>query len=316
MRKKKLFILLSLSLLVLTACSNTKSIHFGSADVGGMYYSFANTFSGLASQENPDYKFEVKNTAGSAANLRLLSNHYIELGIAQEDLILDAYQGSNSFNGKKYDGYKAIASLYTEACQIIVRKDSSIQSLDDLQGKTISIGAKESGTERNAKEILEMSGLTSELVHTVQLDYTNAAKELISGKIDALFCTAGIQTTVIEELSKECEIRFLNISDTCLKKLQAAHPCYSRYTIPANTYTGQTESIETIGVKSILLASDQLSKDTVSHITAMLFEHAKELKYSTSVDLQLDEQTATSGITIPFHPGAIDYYEKKGIKVS
>lgn len=316
MRKKKLCILLSLLLLVLTSCSQTKSIHFGSADVGGVYYSFANTFSGIASQENPDYKFEVKNTAGSAANLRLLSNNYIELGIAQEDLILDAYEGLNSFQGKKYDGYKAIAGLYTEACQIIVRKDSSIQTIDDLQGKTVSIGAKDSGTERNAKEILEMSGLTSSLLQTVQLDYTNAAKELISKKIDAIFCTAGVQTTVLEELAKECEIRFLNIDESCIKKLQAAHPCYARYTIPDGTYTGQTEAIHTIGVKSILLASDDLSKDTVSHLTAMLFEHAKELQYSTSIDLQLDEQSATKGITIPFHPGAIDYYKKKGITVS
>lgn len=51
-----------------------------------MYYTVANAYAGLASKESSDLKFEVKNTAGSAANLRLLSGNYIDLGIAQADL--------------------------------------------------------------------------------------------------------------------------------------------------------------------------------------------------------------------------------------
>ena len=90
-----------------------------------------------------------------------------------------------------------------------------------------------------------MSGLTTELVKTVNLDYTDAADQLINGKIDAFFCTAGIQTTVIEELAKECDIRLLDIDEKCRNKLLSAYPSYSEYTIPANTYTGQTEDIHT-----------------------------------------------------------------------
>ena len=37
----------------------------------------------LANEEYDNYKFEVRTTAGSSANLRLLSDNYIELGIAQ-----------------------------------------------------------------------------------------------------------------------------------------------------------------------------------------------------------------------------------------
>ena len=37
--------------------------------------------------------------------------------------------------------------LYTEACQIVVRADSDIRSVEDLQGKTVSVGEEESGTE-------------------------------------------------------------------------------------------------------------------------------------------------------------------------
>lgn len=51
----------------------------------------------------------------------------------------------------------------------------------------------------------------------VNLDYADAAGKLASGEIDALFCTAGIRTAVIEELAKECDLRLLSIDDTCLE---------------------------------------------------------------------------------------------------
>lgn len=314
--KQKIGLFLCLALL-LTGCSyQTKTIRFGAADIGGMYYTVANAYAGLASKESSDLKFEVKNTAGSAANLRLLSGNYIDLGIAQADLVRAAHEGTGSFSDNRQRGYRAIAGLYTEACQIVVRADSDIRTLNDLQGKTVSIGASESGTEQNATEILKLSGLTSKLVHMVNLDYADAAGKLASGEIDALFCTAGIRTAVIEELAKECDLRLLSIDDTCLEKLLATTKEYSKYVIPANTYSGQDEDVTTIGVKAVLLASDDLSKETVEKLTETLFSHAQDLAYATSLDAAFDEKTASSGITIPFHPGAAAYYAGQGISVN
>ena len=154
--KKKTALFLCLILLISTigtGCSSKKdAIRFGAADIGGIYYTFANAYAGLFNNDAPDYSIEVKKTAGSAANLRLLADGYIDLCIAQNDMIDDAVNGTGTFVGKSISGYSAIASLYPEASQIIVKKDSNIKSLDDLTGKTISIGASDSGTERNAKQ--------------------------------------------------------------------------------------------------------------------------------------------------------------------
>lgn len=315
--KKKLYTIVSLLLaLIITGCNiGTKTIKFGAAGLGGMYYSFASAFTELASTENEDYNFEVKATAGSTANIRLLSEGYIDMCIAQADLIHDAYYGSGNFDNNKYRGYKAVAGLYNEACQIVVRADSSINSLDDLQGKTINIGEKESGTERNANLILQMSGLSSDIVNTVNLNYTDAAKKLKSGEIDALFCTAGVQTTVIEELAHQCDIRLLSIDEKCINRITSSYDFYKEYTIPANTYTGQSEAIKTISVQSVLLASNDLPNDIVSNLTSMLFKHSQDIQYSISGDLHLDIDYAVQGVDIPFHPGAIEYYKENSINV-
>ena len=219
-------------------------------------------------------------------------------------------------NDKKYQGYRAVASLYTEACQIVVPADSDIQSVDDLEGKKVCIGEEESGTEQNALQILNAYGLNERLVDTVNLNYTDAAKKLKSGDIDAFFCTAGVQTTVINELSKQCKIRLVSLDQKGVSRLKKSYKFYTEYTIPAGTYVNQTKEVKTVGVKAVLLASDKLSEDTVKDITQILFKNQQQIQYALPVDISLDEKTAVEGITIPFHDGAAAYYKQHGITVN
>lgn len=316
--KKRLFILGCITALVLTGCSSSKeNIKFGTAGIGGTYRMFGDTFTEMVKNEKEDYDVEVKSTAGSAANVRLLSKGYIQLAIAQTDIVNDAYHGTGIFkDGQKYQGYGAIGALYSEACQIVVRADSGIESVDDLQGKKVSIGEEESGSEQSAEQILAAYGLSDKLVEEINLDYTDAAEELQNKKIDAFFCTAGTQTTVINELSKQCEIKLLPVDDNAAGKLKSAYKFYTDYTIPAGTYTGQTEAVDTVAVKAVLLASDKMSAETVKDITGILFDHKQELQLALPADVVLDEKTATEGVTIPFHDGAKAYYKEHGMDVT
>lgn len=300
--KKKISIMLCIVLFALTGCTTSGStIRFGAADIGGMYYSFANTFTELANEQGYDFTCKVRTTAGSNANIRLLSDGYIEIGLAQADLIADAY--------KTNEDLRAIAGLYTETCQLVVRADSNIQTLDDLSGHTVSIGAEESGTERNATQILEFAGMPSSLVATKNLDYIEATKELKAGDIDAFFCTAGLTTTV---LSKECDIRLIPLTDTVISKMLESSLAYTSEVIPAGTYTGQTTDISTIGVKSVLITKADVSDDTIEQLTSLLFEKENEISYSNSLKLELTYDFATDDIPIPFHDGAKRYYKACG----
>ncbi len=315
--KRIVTLLLSLSLIFAVGCgSSGKSIRIGAAAVGGMYFSFANAYTQVASQDDDSIEFSVRATAGSAANLRLISDGYIQLAITQADLTDDAYYGNGDFDKKPLTGYSAVAALYTEACQIVVRADSDIQTVDDLLGKTVSVGEEESGTEQNAMQILQVYGLSDSVVDCQNMDYTDAADALASGKIDAIFCTSGVQTTVIEELTRQCGIRLLSLDEEHIEKLMTIYKFYVPYTVSEYTYSGQSEAATTVGVQALLLASDKLSDKTVEKLTESLFNHTKDIQYSLPLDLQLDETSATENVTIPFHGGAAAYYEKHGITVN
>lgn len=306
-----------LAALLLTGCSaaeTVKRLRFGVAGEGGVYHNFGEQFAALEN-ETSNGTIELRTTAGSAANLRLLTGEYLQLAIAQGDLAQDAYDQTGIFaDEEETRGFGAVAALYTEACQIVVRADADIQSVEDLQGKTVSIGAEESGSEQNALQILAAYGLNDKLVDTVNLNYEDAAAQLKAGKVDAIFITAGAPSPVLTELAGECGIRLLNVDGTAAQRLTSAYSAYSAVTLPAGTYPGQDTDVQTVGVKAVLLASDELPAKQVQKLTELLFSGREGMEEQLGIPLDA-EQDAVEGVGIPFHAGAAAYYKAAGITV-
>ena len=306
-----------LAALLLSGCSSAeavKRLRFGVAGEGGVYREFGELFAALQN-DTDNGTVELKATAGSAANLRLLTGEYLQLAIAQADLVQDAYNQTGIFKDEEEArGFGAVAALYTEACQIVVRADSGIETVEDLQGKTVSIGAEESGSEQNAKEILAAYGLNEKMVDMVNLNYEDAAAQLKAGKVDAIFMTVGAPSPVLTELANECDIRLLNVDGAAAQRLQSAYSAYSTVTLPAGTYPGQTENVQTVGVKAVLLASDELSTKQVQSLTELLFANRETLEEQLGIPLDA-EQDAVEGVGVPFHAGAAAYYKVAGITV-
>lgn len=206
MKKKCLAAVLAGALLaaaLLSGCSSVetvKRLRFGVAGEGGIYREFGERFAALEN-ETDNGQVELKATAGSAANLRLLTGEYLQLAIAQADLVQDAYDQTGIFADEEESrGFGAVAALYTETCQVVVRADSDIQSIEDLHGRTVSIGAEESGSEQNARQILSAYGLNDKMVSMVNLNYEDAAAQLKAGRVDAIFMTVGAPSPVLSRL--------------------------------------------------------------------------------------------------------------------
>ena len=208
---------------VLSGCASTekaKRLRFGVAGEGGIYREFGERFAALEN-ETDNGQVELKATAGSAANLRLLTGEYLQLAIAQADLVQDAYDQTGIFADEEESrGFGAVAALYTETCQVVVRADSDIQSIEDLHGRTVSIGAEESGSEQNARQILSAYGLNDKMVSMVNLNYEDAAAQLKAGRVDAIFMTVGAPSPVLTALAGECGIRLLKVDGAALQRLQ------------------------------------------------------------------------------------------------
>ena len=282
--KKHLFrIIAVLSAAVLLAGCAASRLRLGAAAAGGVYNAFGTA---MAAQNST---IEVKQTAGSAANLRLLAGGYLQLAVAQSDMAQDAYDGSGIFAHESTErSFSAVAALYEEAVQVVVRADSGITTLEELQGCTLSVGEEESGTEQNAGQVLAACGLNNRLVHTVNLNYTDAAAQL----------AAGLHADALEQLAETCAIRLLSVDGGVGARLLAAYPAYRACVIPAGTYAGQGEDVWTVSVQALLLASNALSDETVQRLTARYFDSVDAVAAAVPVPLVTDPAVAAAqGIT-------------------
>ena len=314
LKKKTALIMAFLFVLAaLTACGQKGRLRIGTAGEGGNYNSLGKALSRTLQKDPYKVNVEVKTTAGSAANIRLLSQDYLELAIAQSDVIDEMYSGTLDTQAMK--GYSAIASLYPEPVQIVVRADSGIASVSDLAGKKVSVGEADSGTQKNAAQILQAYGLTSNMLTVQNMTYAEASKALGDGSIDAMFCTAGAPAQVITDLSGTTPVSLVPIEGQQSDLLTGAYGFYAKAVIPAGTYKGQDSDVTTLAVMSVLLASDKTPEDKIYTITGALFKEKAALNDAVPVEFDLQEQKAVESVTIPFHPGAAQYYQECGITV-
>lgn len=287
---------LTTTALLLSSCQSEKqTVRFGSGNKGGLYDKFATSFAQRINTSNKSYLIQIKNTEGSHANIRLIEEGFIDLGIVQADILKNYLMRS-----RKVSAFAAVAGLYTESIQIVVSADSDIKTIADLQGHRVSVGEEESGVLRNAEIILEAYGITFDKIQKENLSFKAAATALKEGRIDAFFCTAGIPTPSISDLATTKNIRILSMDSTDISRIMNLHQELTVSEIPANTYAGQDSAVQTLGAKAVLIASQLLDDSIVAKITEEVF---------------IPDYEHTSNIPVGFHPGAATVYKSKNINV-
>lgn len=294
-----------------TQQTETSTLRLATGGSTGTYYAYGGILAGTLNSKMEGVNVTVQSTGASKANIFLIEDKEAELAIVQNDVMDYAYNGTDLFAEEgAASGFSAVAGLYAEVCQIVAVE--GINSVEDLKGKSVSVGDAGSGVEFNARQILEAYGLTFEDINVQNLGFGDSADALKDGKIDAFFCTAGAPTTAIVELATTNSINLIGIDDEHAAALIESYPYYTQYIIPAASYVGVDEDVATVAVKATLIASDDLSEDVVYNLLKTIFDNKEEITKSHAKGAELDLQYAVEGISIPFHAGAAKYFEEVG----
>ena len=301
MRRRLLPLIIAVMLLtaLLAGCTNNGTVRLGTGGEGGTYYAYGKELSKL------DDDIELKTTAGSEANMRLLDKGFIDAAIVQSDS-LDVNSGNIC----------ALAGLYTEAVQLIVRNGSGINTVEDIRGKTVSVGEEESGVVRNAKQILLTAGMTFDDVTVKYMSFDDSFKALKEGEIDAFFCTAGVPTNAVSEITDTGVGRLIGFSEDMIKRLLNLYPGYNACIIPAGTYKGLDSDVHTVGVRAVLVVRPGMKDSTAKRLIELVFDNSATLNEYIATDNALTGESAILSVGIPFHPAAADYLATKGVTVA
>lgn len=297
-----------------SSSSSNASLRFVTGGEAGTYYAFGTVLANYATN-NADVNVSALTGNGSKANVQSLQDGDAELAFCQSDVLSYAYDGTNIFKDEgAYKDFSIVAALYGEQVQIVTC-DSSIKSPADLKGKTVSIGAANSGVYFNAMDVLNAYDMSESDISPVYQDFADSADSLKDGKIDAAFITAGAPTTAITDLSTSKQAYLVSMDENHVKKLLDACPYYTEDTIEAGTYKGIDTDTTTVSVQAVVIANDSVSEDAVYKFTKSIFDGAKAQADAHAKYAELSLDNASSITSVAYHPGAAKYFAENNITV-
>jgi len=278
----------------------------------GVYYPLGVAIGKIYSDKIPNVKTQVQATKASVENLVLLQQGRGELAFTLGDSLKAAWEGDEEAGFKnKLDKLRTIGAIYPNYIQIVATAESGIRTLDDLKGKSLSVGAPKSGTELNSRAILSAAGMSYKDLGKVEyLPFAESVDLMKNRQLNATLQSAGLGVASLKDLSTSSPIAVVSVPKAIVDKIG---PPFIAATIPANTYTGQEKDVPTAAVVNYLVTSSKVSDDLAYQMTKLIFESLPELANAHAAGKEIKLETAASGSPIPLHPGAIRYYREKGL---
>ena len=278
-------------------------LRLAAGDPGGLYLAFAEI---LAERLNARYSgitVEVLATEGTVENLERLRAGDVDMGLALADVA-----ERDRAAGPVDDAPQAVARVYENYLQVIVRESTSAQQLSDLEGKRVSIGPRGSGAAATSEVLFDAAGLRGRL-EMVNYRLRDGLAQLEDGGIDALVWSGGVPTPAVAELDSQLPLRMLDIGRFAPSMSRLAGYPYVVRRVPAGEYV--PPGIRSLGVPDLLLCRNDSDSDLIAAVVNVLDTDAPQLVPPYVQGLQyLDAPTMIQTGLIPLHPGSVREYRR------
>lgn len=286
----------------------------GTADSGGTMYPVGRAVAEVLNENAPDLKINTSASSGSSANVKSLRDGQIDMGLVSGDVAWYAWQGADEFEGSPMESLRAIGALYVSLSNWIAPESLGIEYVHDLLGKRVAVGPEDSTTELSARVALAAVGLSAENTTLENQGLGSGGEALLNGELDALNGFAGIPVKGLSDLAERTPCRLLRFTDEELDAILRKNKQYIRGEIPPGTYAGQTEGVETFGVKCLLCVDASMDDDLAGTIARILWESAGELEERhAALSVISEDGFLYSDLPVPLHPGAAQFYRSEGL---
>jgi len=177
-----------------------RKISIGTGDPSGAYYAFAQRYRETLAREG--ITLEIRNTAGSAENIKLLE--------AKEGGVDIAFVQGGIGDPAAQPGLRSLCSLYFEPLWVFYHRSLQVRRLPDLRGKRIAVGLEESGVNAIAKKLLAANGINEQTATLFPIGGEKAVEALREKRAEAAFFVVSPQSSLIGSLFSQKDLNLLS----------------------------------------------------------------------------------------------------------
>ena len=289
-----------------------KLMSLGTAATGGAYYNVGVAIGKMLESHLPT-SVTVEITAGALENPVLIDSGDLEIGFTNEHIAYAAVNGTAQFEGQPIALNCLAAGLQPGVVHFAVLNGSGIETLSDLKGKTIAVGAQGNGSLSTITTIFDYFGISWDDFTPSYMSYSDGCQALVDGTVDCAIVPAGVPNSSIQTLAAAGkDYKLLSWSDEERDGFLAENPFYASVDLQPGTYEGQDEVVNTIATANIIIVSPNMDENESYWLCRTLWENIEEVYAAIPAlrdSLTLENATKT---TIDIAPGALRYYQEVG----
>jgi TRAP transporter TAXI family solute receptor len=251
----------------------------------------------------PDVKVEIVSEGGSSITSLLdLKSGKTNISGTLADVAYLAYAGQLEEMTEPFDQLRGMAVTGLNTLHFLVGRNVKVETLRDLKGLRVSVGAPGSSTAHITMRMLQDFGIAPGQIHAERIPNAEIVSRLSNGDIDAAFSGFTLPSATVNAAMQR-GARLISIDGPVIEDMRTRYPYLKRTLIPGGTYPNQPDLVRTLTVDTLLVCRAELDDETVYALLDAYFATRP-----ATTPPNLDRAPATP---IPLHPGAARYYRQR-----
>ena len=293
-----------------TAQSFPRFLEIGTAGTGGAYYPIGVAMAELLTSQLPT-QATAQVTGGAVENVQLMDEGALAIALTQSASAFNGLYGNPPYDGPKERTRALFGSLTRGVYQIVVRADSPITELAQLEGRRVNLGPAGGTGIGLSNYVFDAAGFGIAGLRASYTSYDEALTALGDGNVDAVVVQTALPNPAIRQLeSGGRSVRLIAIPDAIREAVNADHPYFGLMDVPAAMYGMDVDTPTLFGANMVIVDAD-LDEEVVYQITKTIFENVDVIRNSHPAAAGVSVETSAD-VPIPLHPGAERYFREVG----
>jgi len=296
--------------------SAKQRIIFGGGPAGGTFQVVANAVQVYKPVKDiAEFTVRAQSSGGSTENLRKVNAGRMQFGVVYSGEVYQGRKGKLKADPNTYEDVLAVAYLYGAPAQLIVRADSGITSVKQLEGKKVGVGNAGSGAFATCELFFTHMGIWDKIERNA-MGYNDAAAAFGNNQLDAFWLFTAFPSGAVIMAAQTNDIAMVDLNaDAESAGFYTEYPYFSKLAVPAGTYKGVDKDVPTFQDSALWVANSKVSDDVVYKLLSVIFtpEGLKHMVEQKKTFKEMSVEGGTKGIVTPLHPGAEKFWKEKGV---